>query len=107
MYLSRMSCAESMALALGESPMQTVIPKSVHYVCMGEFVPGQANALWGYSDRMVGSREFQIDVDGGYLYNVHEFSDDGSEEMASWYGVGGPLYAGYKINTTNLAIFSE
>ena len=91
---------ESMALALGESPMQTIIPKSIHYVCMGEFVPGQANALWGYSDRMVGSREFQIDVDGGYLYNVHEFSDDGSEKMAGWYGVGGPLYAGYKINTT-------
>ena len=36
---------ESMALALGQSPMQTTIPKSIHYFCMGEFVPGQANAL--------------------------------------------------------------
>ena len=91
---------ESMALALGQSPMQTSIPKSVHMVCMGEYVPGQANALWGFSDRMIGNREFTIDVDGGSLYNVHEFSSDGSEEMAGFYGHGGPLYAGYKINTT-------
>ena len=32
---------ESMALALGESPMQTSIPKSIHYILMGEYVPGQ------------------------------------------------------------------
>ena len=44
---------ESMALALGESPMQTSIPKSIHYILMGEYVPGQANALWGFSDRMM------------------------------------------------------
>jgi len=91
---------ESMALALGQSPMQTTIPKSVHYVCMGEFVPGQANALWGFSDRFIGSREFQVEVDGGSEYNVNEFTDDGSEELAGYYPDGGPYYKGYKINTT-------
>lgn len=91
---------ESMALALGQYPMQTAIPKSVHFVCMGEYVPGQANALWGFSDKMVGNREFTINVDGGSLYNVHEFSSDGSEKMAGYYLKGGPLYAGYKINTS-------
>jgi len=91
---------ESMALALGQSPMQTAIPKSVHMVCMGEFVPGQANALWGFSDRMIGSREFQIEVTGGSEYNVNEFTDDGTEELAGYYPDGGPYYKGYKINTT-------
>ena len=91
---------ESMALALGQSPMQTTIPKSVHYVCMGEFIPGQANALWGFSDRMIGSREFQIEVEGGSEYSVNEFTDDGSEELAGYYPDGGPYYKGYKINTT-------
>ena len=32
---------ESMALALGESPMQTSIPKSIHYILMGEYVPAK------------------------------------------------------------------
>jgi hypothetical protein len=91
---------ESMALALGQSPMQTAIPKSVHMVCMGEYVPGQANALWGFSDRMIGSREFQIEVTGGSEYNVNEFTDDGTEELAGYYPDGGPYYKGYKINTT-------
>ena len=85
---------ESMALAIGQSPMQTTIPKSIHYVCMGEFVPGQANALWGFSDRFVGSREFQIEVDGGAQFNVDEFAND------AYYLDGGPYYNGYKINTT-------
>ena len=84
---------ESMALALGQSPMQTVIPKSVHYNCMGEYIPGQANALWGFADRFIGSREFQIEVEGGSEYNVSEFSEDD-------YVDGGPYYKGYKINTT-------
>lgn len=91
---------ESMALALSQSPMQTTIPKSVHYVCMGEFIPGQANALWGFSDRFINNREFQIEVDGGSEYNVNEFTDDGSEEKAGYYPDGGPYYKGYKINTT-------
>jgi len=102
---------ESMALALGQSPMQTTIPKSVHYVCMGEFIPGQANALWGFSDRFVGSREFQIEVEGGSKYNVNEFGDyagkddsgnliPGPTDMAGYYPDGGPYYRGYKINTT-------
>lgn len=91
---------ESMALAVGQSPMQTAIPKSMHFVCMGEFVPGMANALWGFSDRMVGSREFLIQVTGGSEYNVNEFTDDGSEELAGYYPDGGPYYRGYKINTT-------
>ena len=91
---------ESMALAVGQSPMQTAIPKSMHFVCMGEFVPGMANALWGFSDRMVGSREFRIQVTGGSEYNVNEFTDDGSEELAGYYPDGGPYYRGYKINTT-------
>ena len=91
---------ESMALALNQSPMQTTIPKSLHYVCMGEYVPGQANALWGFSDRFIGSREFQIEVDGGSEFNVNEFTDDGSEEKAGYYPDGGPYYKGYKINTT-------
>ena len=85
---------ESMALALGESPMQTTIPKSINYVCMGEFVPGQANALWGFSDRFVDSREFQIEVAGGAQYDVDEFASD------AYYLDGGPYYKGYKINTT-------
>jgi hypothetical protein len=91
---------ESMALAMGQSPMQTAIPKSIHLVCMGEFIPGQANALWGFSDRMIGSREFQIEVDGGSEYDVNEFTDDGTEELAGFYPDGGPYYRGYKINTT-------
>ena len=91
---------ESMALALGQSPMQTSIPKSIHFVCMGEYVPGQANALWGFSDKMIGNREFTIQVDGGSLYNVNEFTDDGSGDLAGVYGIGGQLYDGYKINTT-------
>ena len=91
---------ESMALAMGQSPMQQVIPKSIHYVCMGEYVPGQANALWGFSDKFVGSREFQIEIEGGSEYNVNEFTDDGTEEMAGYYPDGGPYYKGYKINTT-------
>jgi hypothetical protein len=91
---------ESMALALSQSPMQTTIPKSIQYVCMGEFVPGQANALWGFSDRFIGSREFQIEVDGGSEFNVNEFTDDGLEEKAGYYPDGGPYYKGYKINTT-------
>ena len=91
---------ESMALAMGQSPMQTAIPKSIHLVCMGEFIPGQANALWGFSDRMIGSREFQIEVEGGSEYNVNEFTDDGTEELAGFYPDGGPYYKGYKINTT-------
>jgi hypothetical protein len=91
---------ESMALALNQSPMQTTIPKSLHYVCMGEYVPGQANALWGFSDRFIGSREFQIEVDGGSEFNVNEFTDDGLEEKAGYYPDGGPYYKGYKINTT-------
>ena len=102
---------ESMALALGQSPMQKVIPKSIHYVCMGEFVPGQANALWGFSDRFIGSREFQIDVDGGASeYAVNEFGSstqdqngsvvDGPTNLAGYYPMGGPYYKGYKINTT-------
>jgi hypothetical protein len=101
---------ESMALALGQSPMQTLIPKSIHYVCMGEYVPGQANALWGFSDRFIGSREFQIDVEGGSEFDVNEFgsftrdpNDDvvaGPTEQAGYYPDGGPYYKGYKINTT-------
>lgn len=91
---------ESMALALGESPMQTSIPKSIHMVCMGEYVPGQANALWGFSDRMIGNREFTIEVEGGSKYNINEFTDDGSGDLAGFYGIGGQLYAGYKINTS-------
>jgi len=101
---------ESMALALGQSPMQTVIPKSIHYVCMAEYVPGQGNALWGFSDRFVGSREFQIEVDGGSEYSVNEFGSftqdadgnvvSGPTEVAGYYPDGGPYYKGYKINTT-------
>ena len=102
---------ESMALAIGQSPMQTTIPKSIHYVCMGEFVPGQANALWGFSDRFVGSREFQIEVDGGGSnYAVNEFGSSsqdqdgnvvgGPTDLAGYYPMGGPYYKGYKINTT-------
>ena len=102
---------ESMALAIGQSPMQTTIPKSIHYVCMGEFVPGQANALWGFSDRFIGSREFQIEVDGdGSNYAVNEFGSSaqdqdgnvigGPTELAGYYPMGGPYYKGYKINTT-------
>ncbi|NDB65970.1 MAG: hypothetical protein EB168_09955, partial [Euryarchaeota archaeon] len=53
---------ESMAMAIGQSAMQTVIPKSIHYICMGEYVPGQANALWGFSDKLISSREFIIQV---------------------------------------------
>ena len=85
---------ESMALAMGDSPMQTAIPKSIHYVCMGEFVPGQANALWGFNDKMTDSSEFRIDIDGGAQWNLDEF-DAGSQ-----YVDGSPYYAGYKINTT-------
>ena len=91
---------ESMALALGQSPMQTTIPKSINYLCMGEYIPGQANALWGFSDRFIGSREFQIEVAGGSEYNVNEFTGDGTEELAGYYPDGGPYYKGYKINTT-------
>jgi hypothetical protein len=101
---------ESMALALNQSPMQTTIPKSLHYVCMGEFVPGQANALWGFSDRFIGSREFQIDVEGGSEFDVNEFGSStrdgnndviaGPTEKAGYYPDGGPYYKGYKINTT-------
>lgn len=102
---------ESMALAIGQSPMQTTIPKSIHYVCMGEFVPGQANALWGFSDKFVGSREFQIEVDGdGSNYAVNEFGSftrdqddkviDGPTNLAGYYPMGGPYYKGYKINTS-------
>jgi hypothetical protein len=90
---------EGMAMALGQNPMQTVIPKSIYYVCMGEYVPGMANAMWGFSDKLVASREFQIDVEGRSRYALHEFSDDGEEEMAGYYSDGGPHYAGYKVNT--------
>ena len=91
---------EGMAMALGQSAMQTVIPKSIHYVCMGEYVPGMANALWGFSDKMVASREFQIDVNGRSKYRIHEFTEDGEADMAAVYSDGdGPLYAGYKVNT--------
>ena len=90
---------EGMALALGDSPMQTFIPKSIYYVCMGEYVPGMANAMWGFSDKLVASRKFQIDVEGRSRYALHEFSDGGEEEMAGYYSDGGPHYAGYKVNT--------
>ena len=91
---------EGMAMALGENPMQTVIPKSIHYVCMGEYVPGMANAMWGFSDKLIASREFQIDVARRSKYALHEFTDDGEEEMAGRYSdSGGPYYAGYKVNT--------
>jgi hypothetical protein len=66
---------------------------------MGEYVPGMANAMWGFSDKLVASREFQIDVEGRSRYSIHEFSDDGEEEMAGYYSDGGPHYAGYKVNT--------
>jgi hypothetical protein len=56
--------------------------------------------LWGFSDRFIGSREFQIEVDGGSEFNVNEFTDDGLEEKAGYYPDGGPYYKGYKINTT-------
>jgi hypothetical protein len=102
---------ESMALALGQSPMQTTIPKSINYVCVGDFVPGQANALWGFADRFVGNREFQIDVDGdGSKYAVNEFGSSaqdqdgnvlgGPTDLASYYSMGSSYYRGYKINTT-------
>ena len=97
-----------MALALGQI-YADINPKSIHMVCMGEFV--QANALWGFSDKFVGSREFQIEVDGdGSNYAVNEFGSsaqdqdgnviDGPTELAGYYPMGGPYYKGYKINTT-------
>ena len=91
---------ESMALAIGSSPMQTIIPKSIHFVCMGEYVPGQANALWGFSDKFIGNQEFLIKVDGGSTYNVNYFDDDGDVDLAGRYRDGGIRYDGYKINTT-------
>ena len=96
---------ESMALSIGSSPWQTAIPKSLSYVCMGEFIPGGANALWGFSDKLIDSREFQIEVDGGSEFNVNEFgnTDGGSPgptELAGYYLKGGPYYKDYKINTT-------
>lgn len=90
---------ESQALALGGQSMQTVIPKSIHYICMGEKVVGAANALWGFSDKMVSNREFNIEVEGESRYNIHQFTDDGEGELAGWYYQGGAYYSGYKINT--------
>ena len=90
---------ESMAMAIGQSAMQTVIPKSIHYICMGEYVPGQANALWGFSDRLVSSREFTIQVEGTSRYKINEFTPDGNTDLAGYYLQGGPFYDGYKINT--------
>ena len=90
---------ESAAMALGGNTMQTVIPKSIHYVCMGETVVGAANALWGFSDKMVSNREFQIEIDGSSRYNINEFTPDGVADKAAWYMQGDSHYAGYKINT--------
>ena len=91
---------ESMALAIGSSPMQTIIPKSINFVCMGEYVPGQANALWGFSDRLIANQEFLIKVSGGSTYNVNQFDKEGDAELAGRYRDGDIRYEGYKINTT-------
>ena len=90
---------ESMAMAIGQSAMQTIIPKSIHYICMGEYVPGQANALWGFSDKLISSREFIIQVEGTSRYKINEFTADGATDLAAYYLQGGPFYDGYKINT--------
>lgn len=90
---------ESVAMALGGNTMQTIIPKSIHYVCMGETVVGAANALWGFSDRMVSNREFEIEIEGESRYNINEFTSDGAGDLAAWYMQGDSYYAGYKINT--------
>lgn len=90
---------ESMAMALGGNTMQTVIPKSIYYVCMGEKVVGSANAIWGFSDKMVSNREFQIDIEGTSRYNINEFSEDGVDPNSAWYEQGDSHYGGYKINT--------
>ena len=90
---------ESMAMAIGQSAMQTVIPKSIHYICMGEYVPGQANALWGFSDKLISSREFTIQIEGTSRYKINEFTSDGGTDLAGYYLDGGPFYDGYKINT--------
>lgn len=91
---------ESMALAIGSSPMQTIIPKSINFVCMGEYVPGQATALWGFYDNFIGNQEFLIKVSGGSAYNVNYFTEDGVVDLAGRYRDGGIRYDGYKINTT-------
>ena len=91
---------ESMALAIGSSPMQISIPKSVQFICMGEFIPGQANALWGFSDQFIDSCDFQIEIEGGSKFNIDEFSPDTALEKAGYYPDGGPYYDSYKINTT-------
>ena len=90
---------ESQALALGGQSMQTVMPKSIFFVCMGEKVVGAANALWGFSDKMVANREFSIEVTGESRYNIHQFTDDGEGDLAGWYYQGDSFYNGYKINT--------
>lgn len=91
---------ESMALAIGSSPMQISIPKSVQFICMGEFIPGQANALWGFSDRFIDSCDFQIEIEGGSKFDIDEFSPDTTSEKAGYYPDGGPYYNSYKVNTT-------
>jgi hypothetical protein len=67
---------------------------------MGEYVPGRANALWGFSDKFIGNQEFLIKVDGGSTYNVNYFDDDGDVDLAGRYRDGDIRYDGYKINTT-------
>ena len=96
---------ESMALAIGSSPMQVAIPKSLQFLCMGQYVPGQATALWGFDNKIVSNSEFQIEVDGGSEFNVNEFglTDDGAPgptDNAGYWLSGGIRYDNYKVNTS-------
>ena len=90
---------ESMALVIGQSPLQVTIPKSLIYTIYSNSLPGDAVARWGFSDRMDGTYDFRIDSDEpGSQYAKDEYAE-------GQYGLGGSYYFNYKVHTSGSGEF--
>ena len=90
---------ESMALAIGQNPLQTTMPKSLIYTIYSNSLPGDALAKWGFSDQMNGSYDFRIDADQpGSQYAIDEYAE-------GQYGLGGSYYFNYKVHTSGSGEF--